>query len=72
MKPEKCPICGQGTLKKEIKDKVFEYEGETVAIPDYIVYRCNACSEAIVDNATLKSSGKILKNFKRGGDERML
>ncbi|MBI5634980.1 MAG: type II toxin-antitoxin system MqsA family antitoxin [Nitrospirae bacterium] len=65
-----CSICNQGTLKKENKDEVFEYQGETITIPDYVVHRCNICSEAIVDNETLKTSGHILKAFKREVDER--
>lgn len=72
MEAEKCPICDEGVLQREAKDEVFEYKGENVTIPDYIVYRCNVCKEAIVDNETLKTSGKILKNFKRGVDERRL
>lgn len=30
-----------------------------MAISDYIVHRCNACSEAIIENETLKTSGII-------------
>jgi YgiT-type zinc finger domain-containing protein len=67
-----CPICGQGTLKKEIKNEVFEYGGSSITIPDYIVYRCNVCHRAIVDNETLKSSGHIMKAFQREADARRL
>ncbi len=72
MEAERCPICGQGALKKEVKDEVFEYGGSSITIPDYIVYRCNVCHEAIVDNETLKSSGHILKAFQREVDARRL
>ena len=70
LKSERCPICDQGTLKKESKDRVFEYKGEDITLHDYVVHRCNTCSEAIVGNATLKASGKILKTFKHEIDER--
>jgi HTH-type transcriptional regulator/antitoxin MqsA len=29
-----------------------------------VVYKCDVCNEAIVDKGTLKSSGRLLKNFK--------
>lgn len=70
MEAERCPICNQGTLKREVSDKVFEYGGDTVTIPAYVVYRCSACNDAVVDNETLKTSGHLLKAFKHGLDER--
>lgn len=68
MKAQKCPICGAGSLKKEVKTESFEYKGETKAIPHYITYVCDECGEAIVDNESLKASGKILKDFQREVD----
>lgn len=59
-----CPVCGKGQLNKEIVEKTFTYKGQSIIIPNYILYRCNVCSEAIVNNQTLKSSGKQLKKFK--------
>jgi YgiT-type zinc finger domain-containing protein len=70
MKSERCPICDKGTLKREVKDELFKYKGKNITIHDYVVHKCNACREAIVDNATLKASGKILKAFKHEIDER--
>ena len=64
MKDQKCPLCGEGTLKQKIKDKTFQYKGSTITIPDYITYECGSCGEAIVDNTSLKESGKLLKDFK--------
>jgi HTH-type transcriptional regulator / antitoxin MqsA len=59
-----CSICGKGTLKKEVIEEKLTYKGEPITIPDYIVYKCDLCNEAIVDKGTLKTSGKLLKNFK--------
>ena len=64
MKSNICPICGQGTLKKELVEEKFEYKGESITIPDYVIHRCDVCNETIVDKGTLKSSGKLLRNFK--------
>ena len=72
MKSERCPICDKGVLQREVKNEIFKYNGKSITIPDYIVHRCNQCGEAIVDNATLKESGKTLKAFKRKVDERRL
>ena len=68
MKAKKCSICGAGSLKKKVGTEVFEYKGETKTIPNYTTYACNECGEAIVDSATLKKSGKILKDFQREVD----
>jgi len=63
-----CPICGAGELKKHIDTEEFEYKGRKVTVPNYITYSCNVCEESIVDESTLKSSGRILKKFKREVD----
>jgi HTH-type transcriptional regulator/antitoxin MqsA len=68
MKARKCPICGAGKLKKKVGTESFEYKGETKTIPNYVTYACNECGEAIVDSATLKESGKMLKDFQREVD----
>jgi HTH-type transcriptional regulator / antitoxin MqsA len=68
MEAQKCPICGAGKLKKKIGTETFEYKGKTLVIPNYITYVCPACGEAIVDSATLRESGKKLKDFQREVD----
>lgn len=59
-----CPICGHGTLKKEITTEVFKYKDRSVTIPGYASEKCSVCNESIVDKATLKESGRILRAFK--------
>jgi HTH-type transcriptional regulator / antitoxin MqsA len=68
MEAQKCPICGAGKLKKKIGPETFEYKRETLTIPNYVTYACAECGEAIVDSATLKESGKKLKDFQREVD----
>lgn len=68
MKAQKCPICGVGSLKREVKTERFEYKGETKEVPNYITWECSECGEAIVDNKSLKESGKMLKDFQREVD----
>lgn len=68
MKPQKCPICGVGSLKKEVGAEAFEYKGMTTTVPNYVTYKCDECGEAIVDKVTLKESGRILKDFQRKVD----
>ncbi|HXX81013.1 MAG TPA: type II toxin-antitoxin system MqsA family antitoxin [Thermodesulfovibrionales bacterium] len=63
-----CPICGTGELKKHVTTEQFEYKGRKVPIPNYVTYSCNVCEETIVDDSSLKSSGKLLKKFKREVD----
>ena len=64
MKGNICSICGKGTLKKEVIEEKLTYKGETIKIPNYVVYKCDVCNETIVDKGTLKSSSKLLRNFK--------
>lgn len=64
MKTKNCPIGGAGKLKKKVGTESFEYKGQTKTIPNYITHTCSECGEAIVDSATLKESGKMLKDFK--------
>jgi len=68
MHGERCPICDMGTLKREVVEEPFEYKGHKITIPNYIKYRCNKCGEAVVDNGTLRESGKVLKDFQRQVD----
>lgn len=68
MEAQKCPICGAGKLKKKIGAETFEYKGKSITIPNYVTYECATCGEAIVDNASLKESGKKLKDFQREVD----
>ena len=63
MKMRNCPICGAGRMQKSIGTETFEYEGERLTIPYYVTYVCTECGETIVDNASLKESGKKLKDF---------
>ena len=60
---EKCPICGIGTLKKKIIDETFKYKNQAITIPDYTIYECSECDEAIVDNETLKKTAKEIRAF---------
>jgi len=62
---KKCPLCRRGKLIKKEIEEVFTYKGYRITIPDYIIHECNVCSSAIVDRETLKSSGVVLKEFKK-------
>ena len=68
MEATQCPICGAGPLKKNVETESFEYKGQIRNIPNYVTYTCSECGESIVDNATLKASGRILKDFQREVD----
>ena len=68
MKARKCPICGAGSLKKKVGIETFEYKVQIKRVPNYVTYVCTECGEAIVDSATVKESGKMLKDFQREVD----
>ena len=58
-----CPICGKGILLKRVLEEAFTYEDEVLEVPNYIVYECMYCGEAIVDQDTLEKSGEILREW---------
>jgi len=70
-KLKKCPICGHGNLIKKEIEEIFNYKEYHIAIPNYTIYECDTCSEAIIGKNTLKKSGKILKKFKKQVEERI-
>ncbi|OGP81794.1 MAG: hypothetical protein A2V87_11355 [Deltaproteobacteria bacterium RBG_16_58_17] len=67
-KAEKCPICGNGDLQKKIITETFEYKGKAFDYPNYIIYECPECGEAVVDKITLKESGRAIRDFYREVD----
>jgi len=63
-----CPICGSGKLAKKTVDEKFEYKGQSLVVPDYVVYECSSCEESLVDKKSVKTSQKLLKDFFREVD----
>jgi len=55
-----CPICGITNIRKESITEIFEHKDRSVYVDDYIIFVCDGCREVIVDQETLKRSGKIL------------
>jgi len=65
---DRCPICGEGVLAKTVLEEKFEYKGQSLTVPDYVVYNCPNCDEGIVDKNTLKDTEKIIRDFHRKTD----
>lgn len=65
---DKCLICGIGSLEKTVREETFEYKGESLTVPDYVVYRCPSCEEGIVDKNTLRDTEKVIRDFHREVD----
>ena len=67
-KKAKCPICGIGIMEKVVLVETLEYKGQHLTIPEYTVYKCPTCEEAIVDKNTLKTTEKTIRDFHRKVD----
>ena len=65
---DRCPICGEGVLEKTVLEENFEYKGQSLTVPDYIVYNCPNCDEDIVDKNTSRDTEKIIRDFHRKTD----
>jgi len=63
-----CPVCGQEGLQKKSITETFEYKGKKFEFPNYVIYECSKCEEAIVDKQSIKDSGRAIRNFYRKVD----
>jgi HTH-type transcriptional regulator / antitoxin MqsA len=63
-----CPACGQEGLQKKVITEKFEYKGETFSYPNYVIYECPSCGDAVVDKKSLKESGRVIRDFYRQVD----
>ncbi len=65
---DSCPVCGEGKLSDKVTVERFEYKGQKLLVPDYLVYECGVCSEEFVARKTLNKTEKILTDFRREVD----
>jgi HTH-type transcriptional regulator/antitoxin MqsA len=63
-----CPVCGAGELTAKTIDERFTYKGQEMTVPDYVIYECAECGEALVEPASAKKAEKLLKDFSRQVD----
>lgn len=68
METIQCPVCGYKEMSKKVITEQFEYKGHQLEVKDYVIYQCPEREESIVDKDTLKSSGKIIRDFHREVD----
>ena len=64
---DKCPICGEGTLRVEKNKEQFEYKGRTLSL-ELTRYTCDTCNESFFDNQEMKNYQKRIKDFQREAD----
>jgi len=65
---KQCPLCGNNGLRRNVVTETFEYKGETFDYPNYVIYKCPRCKEAVVDKKSLKESGRAIRDFYRKVD----
>jgi HTH-type transcriptional regulator/antitoxin MqsA len=63
-----CPVCGAGELAAKAIDERFTYKGQSLVVPNYLIYECAACGEALVEPVSSKIAEKMLKDFSREVD----
>ncbi len=61
---ECCPFCCQGHLHKKNIDETFIYKNHKIVIPNYCIFECSFCKEAIVSQKSIRETEKILKEFR--------
>lgn len=65
---KECPLCGHDGLRRSVVTETFEYKGKTFDYPNYVIYKCPSCKEAVVDKKSLKESGRAIRDFYRKVD----
>jgi len=65
---QKCVICNKGKLSKKIIKEDFKYKNKHLTIDNYAVFECNNCKEALVDPSTIRSTERVLTDFRRETD----
>jgi putative zinc finger/helix-turn-helix YgiT family protein len=65
---DKCPVCGEGILSEQVITEVFKYKGKIKSVDNYHIFVCNKCAEELVGRNTLKSTEKLLTDFRRKVD----
>lgn len=60
-----CPVCEEGTLTSSKIIATFEYKGNSLDIPDYLIWECGECKERFVDHKTSKEGGRKVRDFHR-------
>lgn len=63
-----CPNCGKTPLKKKVITETFEYKGEELEIPNYVIFECSLCDDSFVDGRFLNRLDKVLKEFHKTVD----
>jgi len=63
-----CPFCAQDSLQKNVITETFDYKGKSFDYPNYVIYECQNCKEAVVDKKSLKESGRAIRDFYRKVD----
>lgn len=66
---EFCPVCSSGNMEKEIITENFEYKGNHLSIPNFILYKCGNCGEAFHDKEQVKQNEKNIRDFQRTTDQ---
>jgi HTH-type transcriptional regulator/antitoxin MqsA len=62
---DECPLCGGGRLCEKVVEEHFSYKGHSLAVPDYQIFECPACGEAVVEKNSARRAEKLLKDFGR-------
>ena len=63
-----CPICGHEKMNRLEITEFFEYKGQKLEVPNYVIWECDKCKEDVVDKQTMKESSKLIKDFYRKVD----
>ncbi len=65
---DKCPLCGEGTLERRVKNKTFSYKGEKITIENFVVFYCSECDDSVVPKTSMKSSERTIRDFQKRVD----
>ena len=64
---KKCPVCKKGTLERKKIKETYTYKGQSIDIEQAGEW-CDRCNEGILTSADIKTTEKILHDFRANID----
>lgn len=61
----KCPVCGEADLRRETRDIIHTYQGQSTVIPQVTGDFCPDCDEAILDAQESRRVSAAMSAFAR-------
>jgi HTH-type transcriptional regulator / antitoxin MqsA len=63
-----CPVCASNEIAKRQIEQIFQYKGQSLVVPEYVVFECANCGESFPDEEMVKDLEPVIRDFHRKSD----